>query len=181
MVPAALVKRVWAVEYARLHENDFSAFLFVSANTPADLASNIARLSADDGALDLTEFKFASQDDQYAAVIRWLQQNRGWLLILDNVDTKEAVAAVQKLVAKLTGGHVIVTSRIAAWGGGIPRIPLGVLSADAAVDVLIDKANSLSRRPRLDDAQQARLLADQLGYLPLALDACGGLCSVNPT
>jgi tetratricopeptide (TPR) repeat protein len=144
-------------------------YSFVSANSPAGLAANIARLSADDGALDLTEYKGASQDDQYAAVIRWLQQNKGWLLILDNVDTKEAVAAVQKLVAKLTSGHVIVTSRITAWGGGIPRIPLGVLSADAAVALLIDKANSLPRTPRPDDARQARLLAEQLGYLPLAL------------
>ena len=161
--PGGVGKTRLAVEYARRHEDDFTALLFVSANSPAALAANIARLSADDGALDLTEYKSASQDDQYAAVVRWLQQNKGWLLILDNVDTKEAVAAVQKLVAKLTGGHVIVTSRITAWGGGIPRIPLGVLSADAAVALLIDKANSLPRTPRQNDAQQARLLAEQLG------------------
>jgi len=167
--PGGVGKTRLAVEYARRHEDDFTALLFVSANSPAALAANIARLSADDGALDFTEYKSASQDDQYAAVVRWLQQNKGWLLILDNVDTKEAVAAVQKLVAKLTGGHVIVTSRITPWGGGVPRIPLGVLSADAAVDLLIDKANSLPRTPRPDDAQQAHLLAEQLGYLPLAL------------
>jgi tetratricopeptide (TPR) repeat protein len=37
------------------------------------------------------------------------------------------------------------------------------------VSLLIDKANSLPRTPRPDDAQQACLLAEQLGYLPLAL------------
>jgi hypothetical protein len=143
--PGGVGKTRLAVEYARRHQDDFTALLFVSANSPVDLASNVARLSADDGALHLTEYKSAPQPEQYAAVIRWLQQNKGWLLIFDNVDTKEAVLAVQRLVAKLTSGHVIVTSRITAWGGGIPRIPLGVLSADAAVALLIDKANSLAR------------------------------------
>jgi tetratricopeptide (TPR) repeat protein len=129
----------------------------------------MARLSADDGALDLTEYKSASQDEQCAAVIRWLQQNKGWLLILDNVDTREAADEVKKLVAKLTGGHVLITSRITMWSGGIPRFPLDVLSPDAAVALLIDKANSQPRTSRPDDAQQARVLAEQLGYLPLAL------------
>jgi tetratricopeptide (TPR) repeat protein len=167
--PGGIGKTRLAVEYARCHQDDFTALLFVSAGSPTDLNANMARLSAEDGAIDLTEYRSAPQPEQYAAVIRWLQQNKGWLLILDNVDTKEAVAAVQKLVAKLTGGHVIVTSRITMWGSGIPRFPLGALSADAAVALLIDKANSLPRTPRPDDAQQARLLAEQLGYLPLAL------------
>ena len=167
--PGGIGKTRLAVEYARRHEGDFTALLFVSAGSPSDLHTNMARLSASDGALDLTEYKSASEEEQYAAVILWLQQNKGWLLILDNVDTKEAVAAVQKLVAKLTGGHVLVTSRITMWGGGIPRFPLDVLSPDAAVELLLEKANSLPRTPRPDDAEQARLLAEQLGYLPLAL------------
>jgi tetratricopeptide (TPR) repeat protein len=167
--PGGIGKTRLAVEYARRHEGDFSALLFVSAGSPPDLDANMARLCAADGALDLTEYKSASQDDQYAAVIRWLQQNKGWLLILDNVDTRAAADAVKKLVAKLTGGHVLITSRITMWSGGIPRFPLDVLSPDAAVALLIDKANSLPRTPRPDDARQAGLLAEQLGYLPLAL------------
>jgi tetratricopeptide (TPR) repeat protein len=167
--PGGIGKTRLAVEYARRHEGDFTALLFVSASSPSDLDANLARLCADDGALDLVEYRSASQHDQCAAVIRWLKQNKGWLLILDNVDTQEAVAAVQKLLAKLTGGIVLVTSRITMWSGGIPRFPLDVLSPDAAVELLLGKANSLPRASRPDDEKQARLLAEQLGYLPLAL------------
>lgn len=157
-----------ALEYAWRHENEFTALLFVSANTPEDLATNLARLSASDGALDLPEYKFAKQDEQYEAVIRWLQQNQGWLLILDNVDTREAVAAVQKLVAKFTGGQILITSRYTSWGEGIVRLPLDVISSADAVALLLERAHAL-RAPRPEDEREAKVLAERLGRLPLAL------------
>jgi tetratricopeptide (TPR) repeat protein len=144
--------------------------LFVSAGSPSDLDANIARLCADGRCAGPDRVQIGLPGRSiFAAVIRWLQQNKGWLLILDNVDTREAADEVKKLVAKLTGGHVLITSRITMWSGGIPRFPLDVLSPEAAVALLIDKANSQPRTSRPDDAQQARVLAEQLGYLPLAL------------
>ena len=47
------------------------------------------------------------------AALRWLDDHPTWLMILDNVDDAKAVAAVGKLMARLKGGHVIVTARAA--------------------------------------------------------------------
>ena len=158
-----------AIEYAHRHKEEFTAVLFVSANTRGDLEANIAKLCADDTALDLTEIQGASQAEQYAAAVRWLTQNTGWLLILDNVDTGEALEAVQSLAASLHGGHILITSRLMGWGGSIRTIPLDVLPLEDAVALLLQKANEGGRKPRPDDAGKARALATELGCLPLAL------------
>ena len=158
-----------ALEYAWRHADDFNAFLFVSANTPEDLDTNFAQLCEPD-TLDLPEYNLGKQADQHAAVLRWLQQNKGWLLILDNVDTPEAVAAVKNLVARLHGGQVIITSRVtgAKWGNTVRQVSLEVMPLNDAVALLLESTEGL-RPSRSDDADQARLLAQQLGCLPLAL------------
>lgn len=156
-----------AIEYAWRHQNDFTAFLFVSANTPDDLDRNVAALCRPD-CVDLRENQSPKQDEQRDAVIRWLQQNRGWLLILDNVDTDEGVRAVKTLAAKLRGGHVLITSRMTEWGRGVHPLALDVLSLDDAVALLLESAHGW-RAPQPEDAAEGRTLAASLGCLPLAL------------
>jgi tetratricopeptide (TPR) repeat protein len=156
------------IEYAWQHQNDFTAFLFVSANKPEDLDRNLAVLCAPDWGLDLAEQKSPNQQEQRDAVIRWLQQNKGWLLILDNVDTDEGVISAKALISKLRGGHVLITSRVTSWGRGIHTIALDVLSIDDAVGLLLDSTKTW-RSLRPEDSVQARILAEKLGCLPLAL------------
>ena len=156
-----------AIEYAWRHQDDFTAFLFVSANTPDDLDRNLAALCRPD-CLDLRERQSPQQAEQRDAVIRWLQQNRGWLLILDNVDTDGGVRAAKALVAKLRGGHVLITSRVTEWGRAVHPVALDVLPLDDAVALLHESAHAW-RASRPGDAAQARMLAERLGCLPLAL------------
>ena len=42
------------------------------------------------------------------AVLRWLGQNRGWLLVLDNADN---VAAVEPFIPRGSAGHVLLTTQ----------------------------------------------------------------------
>jgi len=42
----------------------------------------------------------ARGNDRLAAVFRWLSEHSGWLLILDNADTPEAAAEVEKTLPK---------------------------------------------------------------------------------
>ena len=156
------------IEYAWQHQNDFTAFLFVSANKPEDLDRNLAALCAPDWGLDLAEQKSPNQQEQLDAVIRWLQQNKGWLLILDNVDTDEGVISAKALISKLRGGHVLITSRVTSWGRGVHKLALDVLSIDEAVGLLLDSTQTW-RNLRPEDQVQARILAEKLGCLPLAL------------
>ena len=93
-------------------------------------------------------------------------------MILDNVDDEKAVAAVGKLMARLKGGHVIVTARAANFPASFRKLELDVLDEDAATQFLLertagDRAGGQTTRP------QARELAHELGGLALGLEQAG--------
>src|SRR5262249_34115674 len=96
-----------ALEYAWRYAAEYTALLFVSAPTPAELRAHLASLV---GVLGTTA-ETASVDRQLAAVLRWLDAHPGWLLIVDNVDTEEAAAAGEELLDPLPAGHVPITAR----------------------------------------------------------------------
>jgi tetratricopeptide (TPR) repeat protein len=156
-----------ALEYAWRHTDDYTALLFVSAPSVADLRANLANLS---GVLGTTA-QTISIDQQLTEVLRWLDEHPGWLLIIDNVDTNEAAAEVQRMLARLRSGHVLITSRISNWSAGVQPLELDVLtSADAAVFLM---ERTPHRSQRADDAPQASAIARQLDGLALALEQAG--------
>ena len=156
-----------AVEYAWRHADDYTALLFVSAPSVAELRANLSNLV---GVLGITA-EGASVDQQLAAVLGWLDAHPGWLLIIENVDTAEAVRGVEQRLAQLRAGHVLITSRIAHWSAGVQRLDLGVLAPDAAVAFLRERAPL--RRQAADDAAQAATVAGELDGLALALEQAG--------
>lgn len=158
-----------AVEYAWQHVENYSAILFVAADTPADLKHNLAALS-EPLRLELEEHE-QSEDARLRKVMDWLAENPGWLLILDNADSREAAYEAEKLPAKLQGGAVLITSRRATWGL-IETHSLDVLDEDASITFLLDRTKN-QRRPMADDHRHAGILAKELGYFPLALAQAG--------
>jgi tetratricopeptide (TPR) repeat protein len=160
-----------AVEYALRHEAEHSALLFVSAQTPERLSTGLAALAGSD-VLDLPE-KDAHEDTvKISAVLTWLEQYPGWLLILDNVDDPQAAAAVEQLFARLRGGQVLITGRVSNFSAVVETLPLDVLSEDAAAAFLLERTRG-KRAPAGDDESQARQLADELGGLALGLEQAG--------
>jgi tetratricopeptide (TPR) repeat protein len=164
-----------AVEYAWHHAADYSAILFVTANTPQALQRNLASLCGP-LILNLPEKSIADEETRLAAAVRWMQLNPGWLLILDNVDSDEAADAAEKRLADLRGGHVILTSRLSQWGGGIGTLELDVLALEAATAFLLERTLA-RRRTTPTDVVHARSLANELGQLSLALEQAGAYIS----
>ena len=80
-----------AVEYAWQHQDDYTALLFVPADSPEALRRNLAGLCGP-LVLDLPEQHVAEEEARLAAALHWLQRNPGWFLILDNLDTPKAAA-----------------------------------------------------------------------------------------
>src|SRR5262249_38417139 len=105
---------------------------------------------------------------QREAVLRWLETERGWLLILDNADSEESAQAVRALLPRLGNGHVLITSRIADWTEGVKPLALGVLREHASVEYLMRKC--VTRREEPDDFTMAAALANDVGFLALALE-----------
>ena len=160
-----------AVEYAWQHVEDYSALLFVTADAPDALRRNLAALCGPE-LLDLPEQSAPEESKRVAAVLRWLQNNPGWLLILDNLDTPAAAAAGEQLLASLHGGDVLLTSRLADWSGSVEALALDLLPLDASRDFLLERTDA-RRRKTADDPTQATTLATELDRLALALEQAG--------
>ncbi len=160
-----------ALEYAWRHADAYSALLFVGAESPAALQRNLAALCSA-SILDLPERHDTDEGRHYDAVLHWLRGHPGWLLLVDSVDSEDAAAAAEELLPRLAGGHVVVGSRLANWSGNLALRPLEVLAPADAADFLRARSDG-RRRTRADDAALARQLADELGYLALALEQAG--------
>ena len=155
-----------AVEYAWAHADSYSALLFAVAETPEALRHNLAALA---GVL-LPELDTTDDEVRLAAVLDWLNVNPGWFLILDSVDSRAALAEVERLLSGLAGGgHVVVTSRLADFSGNFQPLELNVLAVEDAAAFLMARTAG-RRRAASDDEAKAREVADELGELALALE-----------
>jgi tetratricopeptide (TPR) repeat protein len=163
-----------AIEYAWTYFAEYSALFYVFADSPANLRSHLAALSGP-GVLNLPEANQEKEEIRLGVVLRWLQERSGWLLILDNVDTPEAAAAVEQVLPQLRNGSVLITSRLTEWGGGVEPLELGVLDRQAAAAFLLERTAGKRRALPTDaaDAADAAALADDLGCLALALEQAG--------
>jgi len=85
-----------AVEYAWAHRGDYTALLFAQAASLEDLRRYLAGLA---GPLQLPESEAAEEEVRLTAVLAWFVANPGWLLILDNIDTPDALAEADRLWA----------------------------------------------------------------------------------
>jgi len=156
-----------AIEYAWRHAGDYTALLFISAPSPGELRANLANLV---GVLGM-KIDGLAVDQQMAKVLHWLDAHPGWLLIIDNVDTEEAAREVERLLAKLRAGHVLITSRIANWSAGVEPLELHVLAPEAAREFLLERTPH--RRKSADDAARAAVIARELDGLALGLEQAG--------
>lgn len=141
-----------AIEYALLHAKDYTALLFVSADSVESLHRNLAALCK---TLELEEQREIDESRQRDAALKWLRQNSGWLLILDNVDTEEVAIAVENLVPQLFGGHLLVTSRLTNWSSSVTVLPVDTLSIDAAIEFLLERTDD-KRCKSPDDTAHAK-------------------------
>lgn len=161
-----------AVEYAWRYADDYSAVVFVAANSSEAIQQNLADLTRP-LILALDANKSHTTEERVAAVLLWLAAHPGWMLILDNVDSEDAANGVEELLPKLQHGHVLITTRLRQWTTPVHTAQLALLSEDAATEFLIDRTMELGhegRRTTATDATDARDLARDLGGLALALE-----------
>ncbi len=156
-----------AIEYAWRFGDDYTALLFVSAPSAAELRARLADLV---GVLAIATAQ-TEVEPRLAEVLRWLDAHPGWLLILDNVDTAEAAGEVHRLLAQLRAGHVLITSRIANWRAGVEPLGLHLLDQADAVAFLLERTPH--RRHKPDDAARVAEIARELDGLALALEQAG--------
>lgn len=161
-----------AVEYARRHQADYSAQLFISGGSPERLSAGFSALYE---VLQLGTQDEVQPDEsiRVTAALRWLASNCDWLLIVDNVDDEAAAAALAGYFGQLSKGHVLITTCLQNWADNVESLPIHELSPDVSTDLLLQLTEK-KRRRAADDATQARHLADLMEGLPLALHQAAG-------
>ncbi|MBT5711980.1 tetratricopeptide repeat protein, partial [Candidatus Poribacteria bacterium] len=146
-----------AAEYAHRYAGDYDCVWWVAAEDDAARPAEYARLAR---ALDLPEKDEQEQDVIVAAVRDWLRTHGKWLLILDNAPAAESV---HDLLPDGNSGHVIVTSRSAAWRDVARPVSVDTWPRDESIGFL--RARTGTERD-----EHAGEVAAELGDLPLALE-----------
>lgn len=151
-----------ALEYVYRYRDDYTAVFWVYSDSEASLRNGYASIAV---LLNLPEKDSTDRSKIPYAVISWLEDNPGWLLVLDNADDPRRV---KPFLPHQGAGHVLLTSRAHTFQNlGIfsPR-EINVLSPSEAREfLLLRTGNDIDAKSSAVDE-----LAKELGYLPLALE-----------
>lgn len=170
-----------AIEYAYRYRGSYQAVLWVGAETYEVFTANLAALARAD-CLNLPAQEDQDQQDIIGSVLRWLQTQSGWLLILDNSELEythaPTAALLRHLLALRSQGDLLITTRTQATGPYLQRIPLDRLSDEQGMLFLLRRTLRLTLTQSLPDAQvadltSARTIVQAVAGLPLALDQAG--------
>ncbi|AZM48783.1 tetratricopeptide repeat-containing protein [Streptomyces sp. WAC 06738] len=151
----------------------------------ARLAHDLTRIVKE---LGLAESRLQDAQSGQAALVDVVWEHlaavRGWMIVIDNVDTPNRLGPGSEPPGSYRGwvrpdgaGLLVVTTRDGApdtWGPRARLVPLEPLADDASGQVLRDAA------PRAGTAEEAAALGERLGGLPLALETAGRYLA-NPT
>jgi tetratricopeptide (TPR) repeat protein len=155
-------KTTLAIEYAYRFRGLYAGVWWCPAETRTGLLSSLADLAVSLGAATTDE---AEEKAAKAALRRLAEQRATWFLVYDNVSSPDEIADL----LPSSGARVLITSRFSDWGEVADEVALDVLPPEEAI-------RFLQNRTGRSDASGARVLAEALGYLPLALDHAAAYC-----
>jgi TolB-like protein len=157
-------KTTLAVEYAYYFRSLYEGVCWCPAETRVGLLSSLAGLVLFLGTV--TAVEEADVEKAAKTALHRLAEQRGtWMLIYDNVSSPEEIADL----LPSAGAKVIITSRFSDWSGWAEEVALDVLPLPEAVALL-------ESRTGRSDAAGAKILAEAVGSLPLALDHAAAFC-----
>ena len=155
-----------AVEYSHRHLAEVGVCWQFPAEDPAALAVEFGVLAAQLGAREVVDPR-----DPVASVHGVLaRQQAGWLVVFDNAPDR---AAVEPFVPPTGPGRVLITTQNQHWPPG-QALDVPVLDVEVAADFLVNRTGD-------PDRAAARVLAAELGWLPLALEQAAAYMQATGT
>lgn len=166
-------KSTLALHYAHRHRDTYSLVWWINAASPDEIETSLTGLT---GRLVPGWAATAGREAQVAWAMQWLAWHDGWLLVHDNVEDPADLAPYTGALDR--GRHLATSRRTAGWPDTTRTLALGTLDPDDAVDLLCRLVlQDAPRTPRR--RADARALAADLGYFPLAVKQAGAYLAQN--
>ena len=161
-----------ALAYANeaLKNNAYDVIYWIYSETPESITQSYKKLLEDFG-VDVSAIKPHLTQSRVEDMLR--KRSQKWLLIYDNVTSSRQM----KAIAPQRGGHILVTSRDKI-GWDYRQINLDVFQPNEAVSYLLQKSG-LVESITPDQQNMALAIAEELGYLPLALSLAASYMEEN--
>ena len=168
-----LGKTQTAIEYAYRRRDDYKAVFWSRADSQLALRTGFAEIAR---TLNLPEKESQNPDDAVRAVVRWLESKSGWLLIFDNADAPEMV---KEFRPRNPEGRVLLTSRAQVFDtlGIVKPFEIDVMLPEEALGFLFTRAGREDGNAA--EREAAARLAEELAYLPLALEQAGAFITAK--
>jgi len=156
-----------ALRYASEYENDYDNISVVIAETENTCISSFQAFLRK---INHPETEAKEADAIIQAVHQWMHDNDNWLFIFDHVEDE---SSVKKYIPASRSGrrHILITSRNTQCIDAA-TINLNVLSKRDACIMLV-------KYTRNSSDEFCEKLAEELGYLPLALDHAGAYMNIS--
>ncbi|OTB05501.1 hypothetical protein M426DRAFT_21816 [Hypoxylon sp. CI-4A] len=191
-----------AVEYAHRHRKTYSSIFWIDATTEdAAITSvetslqSIVRHCEVEGLVDGPRYQtikklLESNQSQLSAekyrhslkelLVRWLGQdeNRAWLLVIDNVDNSKGFNFREVVPWTISWGSVIIITRRLDLATTWDPIEISQMRQDEAIDLLKKSSkinSSLGRR----DMESSQRVVKLLAYYPPAISEAGAYISLH--
>ncbi|GCE51295.1 DNA-binding XRE family transcriptional regulator [Thermosporothrix hazakensis] len=155
-----------AIEFAYRYTQQFSAVLWIGAETQESIISHLTAIAS---VLNLPQQRDQNQHTLIASVLQWFQTHRDWLLIFDNVEDLEFV---QPYMPTLSHGALLLTTRLQATGELAQPLEVEPMTPDEGAHFLLQRAR-ISGPFSPETMQAANAIVASSGGLPLALDQAG--------
>ncbi|MGH3692758.1 MAG: FxSxx-COOH system tetratricopeptide repeat protein [Pseudonocardiaceae bacterium] len=155
-----------AIEFAYRFGSLYSIIWWIRAEHSASIADHLMWLARELGIPETVE-----QDQIIFGLWRELRNRGRWLLIFDNVESHKIL---DRFWPSTGTGSILITSRNIAWGGLVETVLVDVFEPADAITFL-------GKRGKTAEKSVAGVVAEKLGYLPLALEQAGAYVDETQT
>jgi tetratricopeptide (TPR) repeat protein len=162
---AGVGKTQTAIEYAHHFGGHYRIIWWIRAEHSADITDNLMWLARELGISEVQE-----QSQILFELWRELRKRGPWLLIFDNVEDRN----IERFWLPVETGSILITSRNVAYTSQVKTVIVDPFKPVAAITFL-------RKRSKTSEEHSAGIVAEELGYLPLALEQAGAYVEETQT